>query len=106
MNTRSHYFPNSTITNCQAIMTKGNQTMTTEFFQFNLNRSERRKLSSLLTLLPPVQKLLLFLVAIGIGGSSAHAQCYIDPLTGQQVCPRNGGGYRQVISQLPVADSN
>jgi hypothetical protein len=58
--------------------------------EFALNRSEQRKQrfnQSRFSLFAPVQFAVLALVSMcGI----VRAQCYTDPITGQQVCPRSG----------------
>src|SRR5262245_30086381 len=51
-------------------------------------RSERRETRSLGSLFAPVQFVLFVLV---FWCNPVSAQCYIDPVTGRQVCPLNRG---------------
>jgi hypothetical protein len=63
--------------------------------QFGLNRRQQRKQSSrssLFSLLPPVQKILLLCVTC-INGV-ANADCYIDPSTGRQICTSPSAGWQ------------
>ncbi len=58
--------------------------MQTENYQFGFNRRKQRKQSYLLPLLAPVQKTLLLCIASCC--NVAQAQCYIDPVTKEQIC--------------------
>lgn len=70
--------------------------------KFDLNRRQQRKQSSLLPLFAPVQFFVLSITLLMCG--RAPAQCYIDPLTGQQVCPLKPGS--STNSQLPALNSS
>lgn len=59
--------------------------MNTSPHKFELNRSQQRTQSSLRSLFPPVQLLLLFVLSSF--STQAHSQCYTDLTTGQRVCP-------------------
>jgi hypothetical protein len=52
--------------------------------QFGFNRRKQRKQSSLLPLRPPVQFILLLCIASI--SNALRAQCYIDPVTKEQIC--------------------
>ncbi len=68
--------------------------------QFGLNRRQQRKQSSLLTLLAPVQLSLFIVIACG----AVRAQCYVEPLTGRQVCTAPGAGTPRLAGSQPSID--
>jgi hypothetical protein len=78
--------------------------------QFGLNRRPQRKQSSLFPVFAPVQ--LLLLLALATADTTAQAQCYYDPFTGQTICPRQGSlpqparpSQRQISNSGPETNS-
>jgi Trypsin-like peptidase domain len=58
--------------------------MQTENCQFDFNRRKQRKQGTLLPLRPPV--LLILFLCISSISNALSAQCYVDPVTNEQIC--------------------
>jgi hypothetical protein len=62
--------------------------------QFGLNRRQQRKQSSLFSLFAPVPLILVLAIVCMCVCDSARGDCYVDPLTGRQVCVPAGSGWQ------------